>query len=132
MKNADKRAAVLAVSGGIIAAGIFLLRNKADAVSEKFPECAFYSRTGLLCPACGNTRSVLALLRFDVITSVGYNPAPLYIVTLALALFTENIAASFNHRIRLVPRGELFPVICSAVFILYYILRNIFPVLTLC
>ena len=132
MNNAGKRTAVFAVSGGIITAGIIFLRNKADTISEKFPECAFYSRTGLLCPACGNTRSVLALMELDYGAAVGYNPAPPFLLVLAGAVFAENAAGLFGYRLRLIPRGEFFPVVCAAVFLLYYALRNIFPFMTLC
>ncbi|MBQ6181849.1 MAG: DUF2752 domain-containing protein [Ruminococcus sp.] len=132
MKKADKRAAVFLVSGGPSTAAVYFLRNKAAAISKILPECVFYSRTGLLCPACGNTRSVLALLRFDIISSVGYNPAPLIIVTLTAALLIENIAALFDIKLKLIPRGDYFPVLCAGIFLLYCILRNIFPFLTLC
>lgn len=38
-----------------------------------FP-CIFRKFTGLLCPGCGNTRAVLALLRFDFIKALKFNP----------------------------------------------------------
>jgi hypothetical protein len=36
--------------------------------------CVFYAVTGLQCPGCGSTRSVLALLRFDFKSAFIYNP----------------------------------------------------------
>lgn len=38
------------------------------------PQCRFHQLTGFLCPACGNTRAVLALLQGHPLRSIGYNP----------------------------------------------------------
>jgi hypothetical protein len=35
--------------------------------------CLFRKVTGLMCPGCGNSRAVLALLRLDVAGALGYN-----------------------------------------------------------
>ena len=35
--------------------------------------CIFKLTAGLLCPACGITRMILAMLKFDFITAYGYN-----------------------------------------------------------
>jgi hypothetical protein len=50
--------------------------------------CPFKLMTGLPCPGCGMTRSVVALLHGDITTSTYYHPlgAPLVLAALALAI----------------------------------------------
>ena len=117
-----------------ISAGLSVLfcGDEIRRMTDDFPVCVFYAHTGKLCPACGNTRSVLALMELDYGAAVGYNPAPPFLLVLAGAVFAENAAGLFGYRLRLIPRGEFFPVVCAAVFLLYYVLRNIFPFMTLC
>lgn len=37
-------------------------------------DCPIHYFTGLECPGCGNTRAVVALLRFDIRSALKYNP----------------------------------------------------------
>ena len=51
----------------------------------KKPPCIFRTVTGFYCPGCGGTRSLLALLRGDVIHSLWYHPFVLYFLISILA-----------------------------------------------
>ena len=94
-------------------------------------ECIFHSLTGFYCPGCGNTRSVMALLRFDFLTSLGYNVAPLFGGIIAALGYGELLTwAAGKHR-PLVPRSGWFWVVCGILFGLYYIARNFFQCLTI-
>ena len=47
------------------------------ALAAAFPHasfCLFQRVTRLPCPACGGTRSLLALMRFEVVESIRWNP----------------------------------------------------------
>lgn len=42
------------------------------------PTCPIYKYLHISCPICGSTRATLALLDFNIITSIKYNPIVLY------------------------------------------------------
>lgn len=44
----------------------------------KIPECIIHKLLHIYCPACGITRSLISLLRLDIITSLYYNPIVIY------------------------------------------------------
>ncbi|MBL4716421.1 MAG: DUF2752 domain-containing protein [Bacteroidia bacterium] len=48
--------------------------------------CIFKNITGIPCPSCGTTRSVLAILKGNVIDSIGHNPLGLVMVLLLAIL----------------------------------------------
>ena len=79
-KRVKKEAKKLAV---VLAAGIayYLWILLTDL---RFP-CIFNLITGLLCPGCGVTRMIVALLRFDFASAYGYNK--FLFVTSPLLLF---------------------------------------------
>lgn len=110
----------------------FLLKNCILKLSVKFPKCDFYKKTGYLCPACGNTRSVQALLRGQILTSLGYNITPMLFLVLAMAFYTEVVAFLFGKSLRIIPRNYVFLVVLLSCLVIYYIARNFVPLLTLC
>ncbi|MBO7309777.1 MAG: DUF2752 domain-containing protein [Clostridia bacterium] len=58
-------------------------------LKEAFPNlflCAFYEIFGIACMGCGGTRSLRALLRFDIFSSFFYYPAILIASILLLTL----------------------------------------------
>lgn len=59
------------VVGGI---GIAALLITDFEIISWYPECDFFSKTGLYCPGCGGTRAVKSLLRGDFIRSFLYHP----------------------------------------------------------
>ncbi len=133
MGDRRKRAAgAAAVILPVLTLLLFLSRKFFIGLSEFFPECRFYSRTGFLCPACGNTRSVMAFLKGDILESVGYNITPVLLIAFAALFYIEVAAYAFGVRLRIIPRKYWFLAVVMGALILYYILRNIIPFLTLC
>ncbi len=115
------------------AAGILalLLREQITALAGLFHACDFLRATGFYCPGCGNTRSVLAMLRLDLFAAIGYNPAPVFAAVIAALAYGELLTwAAEKHR-PLVPRIPAFWVTCGVLFALYYICRNFVPGLSL-
>lgn len=115
-----------------VGVSVLVYSDEIIRISDDFPVCVFYSHTGKLCPACGNTRSVRALLNFDILCSVGYNPMPFILTLSALMLCTELTAKCLGRQIRIFPRSNLFPVISAIILGIYYLLRNYLSFLTLC
>ena len=68
--------------------------------------CQFSQQYHLYCPGCGGTRSIVNLLKFDVIGSVVANPVPVY----AIALFIHVWVALFHNVITGI-KGKLWRII---------------------
>ena len=70
MKSNRKVHILLLCLGCAVLAGIFcLLRHTGHGI-----HCLIYERTGYLCPGCGNSRAVMALLQLQFREALGYNP----------------------------------------------------------
>lgn len=67
------------IVGGI---GIVALLITDFQIISWYPECDFFSKTGLYCPGCGGTRAVKSLLRGDIIRSFLYHPFVPYCATM--------------------------------------------------
>lgn len=111
---------------------LFLSRDYCICLARFFPECHFFKQTGFLCPACGNTRSVTALLHGNIITSIGYNVTPFLLAVFAAAFYIELVFRAFGVTLCIIPRSYWFLTAVLTGLILYFILRNFVPVLTLC
>ena len=109
-----------------------ILRKYIFALTESLPECWINKTTGLLCPACGNTRSIKALLSGHIIKSAGYNITPLVLCVIGIMFYIELVTLCAGRHFAVFPRSNKFVVALIAVLFLYYILRNVFPVLTMC
>lgn len=87
----------------IIIAGLF--RN----LSPKMPVCIFHEITGFPCPTCGGTRSVIALSRLDLVSSLTYNPL-VFLFALGLIIFSLLFLAGEitgrSLKIKLTERGK--------------------------
>ena len=69
--RSNRKVHILLLSLGCAAlAGLFCLLGYAG---YGIP-CVFHRLTGYLCPGCGNSRAVMALLRLALGEALGYNP----------------------------------------------------------
>lgn len=129
-----KRAAVFSICPIVLCAVLFLCRGEiADfAHSGMFPDCQFHEITGWLCPACGNTRAVLAILEGHFLRAFGYNPMIPVLVIALLCLYLEQLCLVCGKRIRLLPRRNALLFTVVGVVLGYDIIRNFFPQITLC
>ncbi len=108
---------------------ILLMKEHLLAIIPYIPPCFLYSRFQFYCPACGNTRSVTALLQGDLLASLHYNITPALILLLAAVAYLEFALASFGKPIRLLPRKLWFYLALISLLVVYYIIRNLSPAL---
>ena len=93
-----------------------------------FGVCLFYKYTGFWCPACGNTRSVTALMRGDILTSLSYNITPMVLLILTVCGYAEIVCAVvFNKKVKLLPRSLPFHITLIVLMAVYYLIRNFVP-----
>lgn len=114
----------------IVILTIFLYRDTVLSLLPFIPACSIYQAFDVYCPACGNTRSVTALLQGDLLTSLRYNIVPALLTLLLLLGYLELVAFSFSKPVRLLPRKLSFYLILIVLLILYFILRNFSSFLT--
>lgn len=95
--------------------------------SDVLPPCFFYQATGIPCPGCGLTRSVLSLLHGEIFSSLRYNVAPLMLLTVGGLFWIELVAFLMHRPVKLVPRGSWFIYTLIGIFFLIAVLRLFVP-----
>src|SRR4030067_1301132 len=81
---------------GIIYGGIAVLAlsaGRALPVTRLFPSCVFKGLTGIPCPTCGSTRSVVSLSQGHVLGSFAENPLLAACIMTALFYFIYSLIA---------------------------------------
>lgn len=108
---------------------LVLTKEQIIKFTQTFQECIFHRITGFNCPACGNTRSILALIDGDVLRSLYFNMTPIFLILVIFCFYIENAYALFHKKIIVFPRNDKILYILTGFFILYYIARNFIPFL---
>ncbi len=85
-----------------------------------YPACPFHQVTGLLCPGCGGTRALSALLHGRVGESLALNPL---VAAGILCLAAYLVCAAFRGRWPRLPAPAVFAF--SAVCICFAVVRNL-------
>lgn len=62
-------------------------------VSQIFPPCVFLGLTGIPCPTCGATRSLIHLSHFDITAGLSMNPLVAMAIMAAIVWFLYAVAA---------------------------------------
>ncbi len=91
----------------------------------RLPGCFLYDVTGIYCPGCGNTRSVAALLKGDVLLSLRENAAVILLVIIALLYYVELLAKTFGkYNFKTPLHNRYFWLALLVLLAIYYIARN--------
>ena len=91
--------------------------------------CSFKKMTGLYCPGCGGSRSVIALARFDIVNSFKKNAAvPVSIILYLIFMVWEGLhrisnIPAVNNRITIKGPKEKHVYILLAVFVVTVVVR---------
>lgn len=92
------------------------------------PTCPIYTHFGFYCPACGGTRAIISLLKFDVFSSILYNPIVVYTFLIStLYIITESINIYFNKNINI--HSKLLLQIGLFILFVNFITQNVFILL---
>lgn len=122
IKQRIKRVALLAalfIIIGILYAVIISLLNFGIP-------CVFYKITGLRCPGCGMTRSILALIKFDVYGAIKYNAFSFFIIAYILCAFVCTSKEYILYgKYRLNAGKEFISIIFLVLLLLWFVVRNI-------
>lgn len=102
------------------------MSDKIIAISDGFEKCIILEKYGILCPGCGNTRCVKALLKGHFIKAFEYNITIPLIMLMFLFYYVCYIFKTAGLKIPQFVRREKVIVFLVIVLIVYYFIRNLF------
>ncbi len=108
---------------------VYILRIPIMQLSGLLGPCVFHELTGMHCPGCGNTRAVKALLHLHPIISFRNNPIIILLGLTGLGFYTELAFDVFGRKVSFMPKNQFFWLAVLGVLLVFYVLRNIFPIL---
>lgn len=91
--------------------------------------CPFYGFLGILCPGCGGTRAVYALLELDFFRALRCNAFYCEAALLCFMFWLENALSLSGKEIKIIPRSRAFIITASGITVAYLILRNFIPMI---
>lgn len=95
-----------------------------------YPPCPIYTITHTYCPGCGSLRAVNGLVRGDFVALLKYNPIlVVVIIPFIYYFFFLGILASMKICIPIFKLSSYDMYGIVGVIILYWIMRNLFPIL---
>lgn len=98
-------------------------------ITGKFLPCLFNLVTGYLCPGCGGTRSFFSLMEGDIISSFKYNAfVPIMVISAIVVYVKLFIKVILEKDINVLPKDDRFVYIPLILFLIYFVIRNIFPI----
>lgn len=89
--------------------------------------CPLRLVTGIHCPGCGGTRSMLELMQGHLFRAIHDNPAAPALVLVVLLWYAEAVLAAFGKPVKLIPRSLWFWGIAVAVHLTWAVLRLFIP-----
>lgn len=109
---------------GAIGVAVLLAGFDPNAAGSILPPCPFLALTGWLCPGCGSTRALHALLHGDLVRALAMNPL-LVIASPVLAWMALNAAGANPPGRRLLMPWSANPKSWLVVLLGYGVLRNL-------
>ena len=97
------------------------------AFGKALPSCPINTLSGLYCPGCGMTRSIVALYDGDILLSLRSNVTTYVAAVLLIMLYAEWVAHAFGKQVNtFIHNGKIMAVI-GTVLLIWLIIRNFFP-----
>ena len=120
----SQAAPTLLLGVGAIVVAVLLARFDPNAAGSILPPCPVLALTGWLCPGCGSTRALHALLHGDLAKALAMNPL-LVIASPLLAWMALNAAGVNLPGRRLLMPWAANPKFWLVVLLGYGVLRNL-------
>lgn len=117
----------------LICIGPFILLAVAYLIAQlvinyvPLPPCLVHTLTGLQCPGCGMTRSVIALVNGDILLSLRQNALLIVFILIAVIFYIEYALNAFGVNLKLPFHKMRYVYIFLALLAIYSVLRNIIP-----
>lgn len=120
-----KRKLMTGASAAAIAALMIVVYHYPPTEYSFYPRCPFYAATHLLCPGCGSTRALYALLHGNFSAALHYNA--MFTLLSPVLLFWLGVCCyyvmQYDRLPRLIiPRGAIVATVFAA--LLFTIARN--------
>lgn len=124
-----KKAYILVISDCILLLAAVALKPVAAWMIEYLPNCILW-QNGILCPSCGATRCVQALLSFEFISAFQLNPffflLAFFLLFIWIVVHIEILFQSpLAERIRKKLVGYKTVILLSVAWVLFGIIRNL-------
>lgn len=95
--------------------------------SLRFP-CILYTLTGYLCPSCGATRCIKALLKGKIVRSFINNPLIFLLIVFIILIYIQLFLKTFfKTEKKIIPESKFFYIALSGIILIYCIVRNFIP-----
>lgn len=120
-----KRKLMTGASAAAIAALMIVVYHYPPTEYSFYPRCPFYAATHLLCPGCGSTRALYALLHGNFSAALHYNA--MFTLLSPVLLFWLGVCCYYVMRYDrlprlIIPRGAIVATVFAA--LLFTIARN--------
>ncbi len=112
----------------VIFAGYFAAKFFAQYV-QYFPPCPSYTLLHIICPGCGLTRSVLALLDGDILLSLRQNPLLITGIAGFSLMYVDFLLKVWGKKLPFDIYNNKAAWVVIALIALFTVARNIFPIL---
>lgn len=116
-----------AAFGGLAAA--FLLLRFPPEKSAFYPRCPVFSLFHVLCPGCGGTRALAALLHGDLAGALHWNALIVLLLPFACWFFSVCYwRANFRKEFSWPAIPGSWIVVCQALALIFAVARNLYPI----
>ncbi|MBQ9982467.1 MAG: DUF2752 domain-containing protein [Oscillospiraceae bacterium] len=90
--------------------------------------CFLYASTGYLCPGCGATRCIKALLKGNIFRAFINNPIIFLLIVFIILIYIKLFCRTFLSKDKkIIPESKYFYIALSGIILIYCILRNFIP-----
>lgn len=108
----------------LIGTAVYILLLRVIPDTDRLTGCQVRRFTGIICPACGGTRAVLALLHGHIGMAVYYHPAVVLLAFMCAAyLIVNTLRLVTAGRTPLMRFHTAYVYVWLGVFVLQYILK---------
>ena len=112
----------------LIGTAVYILLLRVLPDTSWLEGCQIRRFTGVICPACGTTRAVLAMLHGHLLTALYYHVATVYLACICIIYLVGNtIRLATNGRAPLVRFRLWYVYVWLGIFVVSYVVKLVVP-----